>query len=56
LNLKEIRIGLGWDTKVDIDASIICLDRYGKMIDWVFYGKKVSEDKAIIHSGDNLTG
>jgi len=24
--LKEIRIGLGWDTHCDIDASIICLN------------------------------
>jgi len=56
LNLKEISIGLGWDSKVDIDASIICLDKHGRMIDWVYYSRKISKDKAIIHSGDNLTG
>ena len=47
---------MGWDTKCDLDASIILLDKLGNLVDMVFYGKKRSDDGAIIHSGDNLTG
>ena len=55
-DMKEIRVGLGWDTKCDIDASIILLDKQGRMVDYVFYGKKESKNRSIWHSGDNLDG
>ena len=53
---ETISIGLGWDTRVDIDASVLLLGAGGMQKDIVYYGKKVSNDSAIRHSGDNLTG
>ena len=41
---------------VDLDASIIVLDSNKRKIDTVYYGHKVSNDSAIVHSGDDLTG
>jgi len=35
--LKEIRVGLGWDTHCDIDASIICFDKDGNIVDLIFF-------------------
>ena len=54
--LNVIKIGLGWDTRLDIDASIILLDANNNKIDYVSYSKLTSNDKAIHHLGDNLTG
>ena len=39
-SLTHIRIGLGWDTELDIDASIICFDKDGKEVDLIYYGKE----------------
>ena len=33
----HLTLGLGWDTKLDLDASIIMLDGNGRLVDKVFY-------------------
>ena len=51
-----MKVGLGWDTRCDIDASIILLNSSGNLVDHVYYGKKTTNNRSIIHSGDNTTG
>jgi tellurium resistance protein TerZ len=59
--LKNIIVGLGWDPafggrEIDLDASVILFDAAGKNVDTVWYGSTKSKDRAVLHSGDNLTG
>jgi tellurium resistance protein TerD len=63
--LKSIRVGLGWDTRVndgsafDLDASVFVLNDGGKVrsdADFVFYNNKKGADGAVEHQGDNTTG
>jgi len=64
--LKKIIIGLGWDPNntntgydYDLDASAFVLGADGKVVgdEWfIFYNQLESPDKAILHTGDNLTG
>ncbi len=63
--LKNIVIGLGWDTRstdgsdFDLDASLFILKEDGKVrndSDFIFYNNKTSSDGAVEHLGDNLTG
>eukprot|EP01080_Neovahlkampfia_damariscottae_P002155 gene2155-2020_t len=49
-------VGLGWDSKCDLDASVGLLDAEGKYHEFIYYGAKVSKDKSVKHSGDNRTG
>ena len=59
-------VGLGWDTNrydgsadFDLDASAFMLGANGKVRkdeDFIFYGNLQSEDGAVTHTGDNLTG
>ncbi|BDD05718.1 TerD family protein [Aureibacter tunicatorum] len=46
----------GKKVEVDLDASCLMVDKNGKVVDFVFYGDLKSKDRAIIHSGDDLTG
>lgn len=64
-NLKKIMIGLGWDPKkkksffdsdIDIDASVICIDENGREESVVYYHHLRHRSGAITHYGDNLTG
>eukprot|EP00759_Apiculatamorpha_spiralis_P007196 PhF_6_TR14245/c1_g1_i1/m.22860 len=55
-NLTSVKVGLGWDTKCDLDASAIMLDEYCNSVDLVYYQSKRSVCGGVIHSGDNLTG
>lgn len=48
--------GLGWDSKCDLDAHVYQLDLNGKEVDHIYFGNKNSDDGAVKHSGDNLTG
>lgn len=41
---------------VDLDASIIMYDENYNILDVVYFGHKVSNCRAISHSGDDLTG
>ena len=64
--LKEVLIGLGWDTNkydggkdFDLDASVFMLGANGKVrsdADFVFYGNLKHESGSVEHMGDNLTG
>ncbi|ELS04088.1 putative stress response protein, TerZ- and CABP1 [Xenococcus sp. PCC 7305] len=66
--LKEIFVGLGWDTKVtdggadfDLDASVFLVGNNEKLISdqhFIFYNNLTSPDanKSVEHMGDNLTG
>ncbi|EAR95752.2 bacterial stress protein (macronuclear) [Tetrahymena thermophila SB210] len=53
---NEIFVGLGWDTKIDIDSSILTFDKEGNMIENIYFRNLKSKNKSIIHHGDNLTG
>ena len=68
-NIRSFCVGLNWskietrgwfgstNTKdVDLDASAAVFDKDNKLIDIIFFGKLVSQDGAIEHSGDDLTG
>ena len=64
--LKEILIGLGWDTNkydggkdFDLDSSVFMLGANGKVRDdddFVFYGNLKHKSGSVEHLGDNLTG
>ena len=73
--LKKLMCGLGWDVversggglfgvfsstpNCDLDASVFCLDREGKVRDSanvVYFGNLSHKSGAITHLGDNLTG
>lgn len=65
--LRMVRMGLGWDAvrkqgffgsrqrDIDLDASCV-LFADGRIADVVFFGKLVSDDGSVRHTGDNLTG
>ena len=38
-HVSEITVGLGWDTKVDIDASVIMMSERGTLEDYVYFGQ-----------------
>ncbi|MBA3922511.1 MAG: TerD family protein [Nostocaceae cyanobacterium] len=73
--LTKLMCGLGWDVakrsgggffsnfgsgkNYDLDASVICLDTKGKLIDQsniVYFGNLHHSSGSITHQGDNLTG
>ena len=61
--LKRVLVGLGWDPEkslfgknIDIDASVICIDKKGKAPNVVYYGERKYHSGVIRHYGDNLTG
>jgi len=54
--LKEIAIGLGWETKCDLDSSVFTLDDKFNLIETISYSNLKSRNLSIIHNGDNLTG
>ena len=66
INAPKFTIGLGWDTNntstggaFDLDASLFLLNDGKKLVSdnhFIFYNNLESPDKAVIHSGDNLTG
>lgn len=64
--LKEISVGLGWDTNkydggsnFDLDSSVFLLGENGKVAnkgDFVYFNNLRGGNGSVIHSGDNLTG
>jgi len=64
--LKEVIIGLGWDTNkydggadFDLDASVFMVGANGKTnndVDFIFYNNLEHPSKSVIHTGDNRTG
>merc|ERR1719326_284965 len=56
---RQITVGLGWDVdegECDLDVSAVLMDRDGKDVEAVFFGRLESEEHGIQHTGDNLTG
>ncbi len=53
-------MGLHWDVtdgvNIDLDASVLVLDRKLKVVDVVFFNKLCSKDRAIVHCGDEREG
>ncbi|MDV7698999.1 TerD family protein [Chryseobacterium soli] len=66
INAPKFTVGLGWDTNststgtaFDLDASLFLLGENKKLVSdshFIFYNNLESPDKAVIHTGDNLTG
>jgi len=54
--LGKIAMGLGWDTKIDVDASVMIFDRARTQLEVVYYGHLTSNKFDIKHSGDHLSG
>ena len=64
--LEKVRVGLGWNpnisdtgTDFDLDVSVFMIDENQKIPAekfFVFYNNRTSEDGAVVHQGDNLTG
>merc|ERR1712057_59796 len=57
--LGQITVGLGWDVdegECDLDVSAVLMDRDGRNVESVFFGRLESEEHGIQHTGDNLTG
>lgn len=52
--LKVLQVGLGWDTRTDLDSMAYLFDENNKVKDIVYFGSKRS--KGIFLNGDNLTG
>ncbi|GAB6139682.1 tellurium resistance membrane protein TerD [Methylosoma difficile] len=64
-NLKNIIVGLGWDTRAtdgadfDLDASAFMVKEDGKVrsdSDFIFYNQMRSTCGSVEHTGDNRTG
>ena len=66
--LSLVRMGLGWDAvrkrglfgsrsqSIDLDASALLFDASGTLVDAVWFRQLQSQDGAVRHTGDNLTG
>ncbi|KAH0793414.1 stress-induced protein [Histomonas meleagridis] len=55
-SLQLVRVGLGWDTKTDLDASVMIFDPNFRYVSTVSFSKLQEFGGAIRHSGDNRTG
>jgi len=55
-SLGKIAMGLGWDTKIDVDASVMIFDKAAAQLEVVYYGHLNSSKYDIKHSGDHLSG
>lgn len=69
-SLTSVTLGVGWDVarskgflgllggggSIDLDASALLFDANRKLVDVVWFGKLKSDNRAVLHSGDNLTG
>lgn len=53
-NIKEIQLGLGWDTRKDLDSFAILKDINGKVLDTIYYCNLGTKGCRL--NGDNLTG
>lgn len=69
--LRHVHMGLGWDPvekkgffgkllggsgDIDLDASVVIFDAQKNPLDTIYFGKLNSQDGAVRHTGDNLTG
>lgn len=54
--LKHLNVGLGWQTRMDLDAIAFLLDGNNKHIETVSFMDKESKNKSVRLSGDDLVG
>jgi tellurium resistance protein TerZ len=59
--ITNVFMGIGWDATdeeedVDLDASCVLLNADKEVIEVIDFGNLTSEDEAVEHLGDNLTG
>lgn len=52
---KKGMFGIG-TTAVDLDASAVLYDGNKNIVETIYYGNKVSRNRSVVHSGDDLTG
>ena len=38
--MEDLKVGLGWDTRLDLDSSLLMYSADGALIDKVFFGQK----------------
>lgn len=53
-DLNIVDVGLGWDTRMDLDSIAFMLNSDNKVVDTVYFGEKHA--KGVRLNGDNLTG
>lgn len=53
-SLTSVDVGLGWDTRMDLDSIAFLLDNNDKLIETVFFSNK--NGSGVRLNGDNLTG
>ncbi|KRX07558.1 hypothetical protein PPERSA_11107 [Pseudocohnilembus persalinus] len=53
---ENIVLGLGWKTKLDLDSSLVLLNKQGKVIENICFKNLESKDGAIKHQGDSRDG
>ena len=56
LDLEQLKVGVNWDSYLDIDSSVILAEAQGGSHELIFFANKDSVDGSIHHRGDNLTG
>ena len=64
--LEHVYVGLNWgkikkmwglmEENVDLDGSVTAFNGQGEDVDTIYFHKKLSDDKAIKHSGDDTSG
>jgi tellurium resistance protein TerZ len=59
--ISEVFMGIGWDPadedeEIDLDASCVLLNVDKEVIEVIDFSNLTSEDEAVEHQGDNLTG
>ena len=54
LELTNLKVGMGWDSYVDIDSSVVLVSRSSHGL--VYFGNKEGPNGCIHHRGDNTTG
>ena len=54
--MTSFKLGLGWDTNVDVDGSVLLLDKDGNTVENIYYGNLKSKNGSVIHSGDDTSG
>ena len=54
--LNKLTIGLGWTTECDIDASVLLLNKNGRLEENIFFRNKETWNKSVVHNGDKKQG
>lgn len=56
VKLRKLDVGLGWKTKMDLDAIAYLVDNNEKLVDTVYFAHKSNKNKSVVLSGDDLVG